>query len=233
MSQLRNIVAQMFGVPLAETLAACRTRVRGEWRLRQAHRQGCAKAHTLVGASPLRLHLGCGHHYKPHWVNIDAYYLPPCTPDLTLDLRLPLPFPDHSCVEVYSEHFFEHIPYPRDAAAILRDTWRVLTPGGRTSIGVPDPRPVLQAYLSGEPAPYFEYFLTHPSVTRHLQTRMEAVNWLFKQGGEHQFIYDFLSLQKMLAHAGFTRIERREFDSTRDSEVRRHETIYVDAWKNA
>ena len=60
---------------------------------------------------------------------------------------------------------------------------------------------------------------------------MEALNWLFRQGGEHQFIYDFPSLEKMLRDAGFERIVRREFDPARDSESRQHETLYVDAYK--
>jgi len=101
------------------------------------------------------------------------------------------------------------------------------------SIGVPDPRPVLTAYLEDKPLPYFDYFFNHFSVQRHLHTKMEAVNWLFKQGGEHQFIYDYPSLEKMLLQTGFTSIAWRDFDPARDSESRRLETIYVDAHKPA
>jgi predicted SAM-dependent methyltransferase len=181
----------------------------------------------------LRLHLGCRNVHKPGWVDIDSYSIPPCTPDLTLDLRQALPFPDASCAEVYSEHFFEHITYPEGAAACLKESFRVLRPGGVPSMGVPDPISILAAYLADRHTPYFDYFLNHPNVRCHLCTPMEAVNWLFRQGGEHQFIYDYPSLEKMLLLAGFQDVARREWDPARDSECRRFENIYVDARKPA
>jgi predicted SAM-dependent methyltransferase len=231
MSASRRLLTALTGPTFAEEIIRTLRRWQAEYRSSRMHRQGCRQSRQFLGGSPLRLHLGCGHVYKPGWINIDAYRLPPCTPDLLLDLRRPLPFPDNSSSEVYSEHVFEHIPYPQAATAFLRESYRVLAPGGRTSIGVPDPRPVLATYLADESGPYFDYFFNHPSVTRHLDTKMEGVNWLFRQGGEHQFIYDYPSLEKMLMRAGFVRIVRREFDPLRDSEPRRNETIYVDAWK--
>jgi predicted SAM-dependent methyltransferase len=233
MNWTRRLFTALVGKPLTDALAGQRALLRTELRLLRIHRQGVAKAKALVEMSPHRLHLGCGNIYKSGWVNIDTYFCPPCTPDLTLDLRRPWPFPDVSCNEVYSEHLFEHVSFPDSAAWILRETLRVLIPGGRASIGVPDPRPVLTAYLEDTSLPYFDYFFNHSSVRRHLFTKMEAVNWLFKQGGEHQFIYDYPSLEKTLLQAGFTGVARRDFDPVRDSESRREGTIYVDAHRPA
>ncbi len=201
--------------------------------MRRSHRRGLAQVRALAGRKDLRLHLGCGGVYKEGWINIDFYAIPPCRPDVTLDLRQPLPFADGSCVEVYSEHFFEHVPYPEGAVANLSESFRVLAPGGIISIGVPDPVPVMRAYLDDTHVPYFDYARDHFSVRRHLHTKMEAVNWLFRQGGEHQFIYDYPSLEKILQQAGFVSIARREHDPARDSFARRLETIYVDARKPA
>lgn len=231
MNRTRQLLERLLSRSVTDHLVTFRRQVRSNWRLHRMHRLGCLKASTFLDQNPLQLHLGCGNIYKAGWVNIDAYFTPPCTPDLTLDLRQSLPFPAGTCAEVYSEHFFEHIPYPEGAVSNLRETWRVLHPGGRVSIGVPDPIPVITAYLAGTPSPYFDYFHNHFSVHRHLNTPMEALNWLFRQGGEHQFIYDFPSLEKMLRDAGFERIVRREFDPARDSESRQHETLYVDAYK--
>ena len=231
MNRTRQLLERLLSRSVTDHLVTFRRQVRSNWRLHRMHRLGCLKASTFLDQNPLQLHLGCGNIYKAGWVNIDAYFTPPCTPDLTLDLRQSLPFPAGTCAEVYSEHFFEPIPYPEGAVSNLRETWRVLHPGGRVSIGVPDPIPVITAYLAGTPSPYFDYFHNHFSVRRHLNTPMEALNWLFRQGGEHQFIYDFPSLEKMLRDAGFERIVRREFDPARDSESRQHETLYVDAYK--
>lgn len=233
MSLARRIATSVLGGPMAKILADCRIRLREEWRLSRHHRWGVAAAKRFLDQRSLKLHLGCGNVYKPGWINIDSYHLPPCTPDLTLDLRRPLPFADASCAEIYSEHFFEHVHYPDAANEMLREWRRVLAPGGKVSLGVPDPIPVLTAYLNDAPEPYFDYFSNHFSVQRYLGTKMEAVNWLFKQGGEHQFIYDYPSLEKMLRDAGFHRIARRDFDAARDSEPRRHGTLYVDAVKPA
>lgn len=226
----RRILSRLLGPASADEIIGCIRRLQNERRISRTHRLNTIRAANFHRES-LRLHMGCGHVYKPGWINIDSYHIPPCTPDLTLDLRRPLPFPDASCAEIYSEHFFEHLPYPHGADALLQEARRVLAPGGLISIGVPDPRDVLAAYLADLPCPYFDYFYHHPSVTRHLGTKMEAVNWLFRQGGEHHFIYDFASLEKMLIRNGFTRIVRRDFDAARDSEARRHGTLYVDAWK--
>lgn len=233
MSPLRRILTSVLGRPLTECLRANVAAFRQERALGRAHRRGCSAALAYAGRTDLRLHLGCGHIHKSGWVNIDSYSIPPCTPDLTLDLRQPLPFADASCAEVYSEHFFEHIPYPEGATACLAESFRVLRPGGVLSVGVPDPVPILAAYLAGTHVPYYDYFLNHSSVRRHLRTPMEAVNWLFRQGGEHQFIYDYPSLEKMLQLAGFQDVARRDWDPNRDSETRRFETIYVDARKPA
>lgn len=231
MSLTRRLLTALIGPFATAEIARCVRNLQGEYRMWRKQRRSVALVPALVARGPVRLHLGCGEIYKPGWVNIDVYHIPPCTPDLLLDLRRPLPFPDKSCTEVYSEHVFEHLPFPHDARALLRETLRVLAPGGRVSIGVPEPRTVLAAYLADTPEPYFDYFFHHPSVARHLGTKMEAVNWLFRQGGEHHFIYDFPTLEKFLLETGFQRVARRDFDPARDSETRRHGTLYVDAWK--
>src|SRR4051812_34753945 len=45
------------------------------------------------------------------------------------DCRQPLTFPDGSVDHILCSHFLEHV-YPKEAATILRDFYRVLTKGG-------------------------------------------------------------------------------------------------------
>ena len=60
---------------------------------------------------------------------------------------------------------------------------------------------------------------------------MEAVNYLFHQGGEHEFIYDEETLGALLRHAGFVNVRRRGFDPSHDTRDREIGTLYMNAEK--
>ena len=68
----------------------------------------------------------------------------------------------------------------------------------------------------------------HPEWCR---TRIEHINFHFRQDDEHRFAYDFETLQKVLADAGFIEIEQRDFDESMDTASRRIGTLYVKALK--
>lgn len=191
------------------------------------HARGAARLSALRGQRALKLHLGCGPVVKPGWINIDMM---PADGVYTLDLREPIPLPDGCCAMVYSEHFFEHIGYPRNADLLLRDYVRLLQPGGRVSIGVPDGELGLRAYAGDDPERFFSVSKErwHPAWAN---TRMEQINYLFRQDGEHKFIYDEETLVAALKRAGFTDIRRRDFDPALDSASRSWGTLYVDAIK--
>ena len=71
---------------------------------------------TLHGARGVRLNLGSGGRARPGWMNLDLDR----GGELRLDLRRPLPLPDASCAEIYSEHVLEHLAYPGEVEAVLR-----------------------------------------------------------------------------------------------------------------
>jgi SAM-dependent methyltransferase len=130
LGRLVDYVAGRTPPPLSRTLQG----LRAEFDLLRCHRRGVAAATERYDrASGLRLHLGCGDTRKPGWVNIDTH-----RGDLTLDLRMPLPFRDGSCAAIYSEHFLEHVDYPDATLRLLGECRRVLQPGGLFDIGVPD-----------------------------------------------------------------------------------------------
>ena len=79
-----------------------------------------------------KLNLGCGTDIKDGWVNLDSAALPGV--DVVHDIeKLPLPFADSSVDEVLCQDILEHVEY----APILKDLYRVLTPGGVLHIRVP------------------------------------------------------------------------------------------------
>jgi predicted SAM-dependent methyltransferase len=188
------------------------------------HRRGVWRARRLRGRSGLKLHLGCGGKLKEGWVNVDLAL----SSDLTLDVREPLPFADGSCAVIYSEHFLEHLDYPQPTRSLLEECRRVLEPGGRFSVGVPDTEWPLREYFGLQDDDYFRTARErwHPP---WCETRMEQINYHFRQVTEHRFAYDYETLERMLERVGFTEIHRRRFDPALDSEDRRLGTLYVDA----
>jgi SAM-dependent methyltransferase len=120
--------------------------LRDELRVWLRHRVTLATAaRRLAPARLRRIHLGCGSKHRPGWLNLDLH---PAA-DLRLDLREPLPLPDACAEWVYSEHFLEHLAYPGEVGRVLAECRRVLEPGGRLSIGVPDSEWPLREYAEG------------------------------------------------------------------------------------
>jgi predicted SAM-dependent methyltransferase len=186
------------------------------------HRIAVRKARKYARANALKLNVGCGDNLKTGWVNIDSS----AKADLQLDMRERMPFPNRSVRMIYSEHFLEHLNYPEDAKRFLTESFRVLEPGGTFSVGVPDAGGALLWYANacdrrqGQPNPW------HPEWCK---TEMEHVNFLFRQGFDHRFAYDFETVEHALKEAGFVEIRRREFDPGLDSKVRESGTLYVSA----
>ncbi len=198
--------------------------LRYEFKIQRMHRASVKKTHALYhGKSDLRLNLGCGSHPKAGWVNIDLSQ----QADLNLDLRESLPFEDGSTSFIYSEHFFEHLEYPRQTTFFLKECFRVLAPNGRLSLGVPDSEWPIKAY-SEDSKGYFELARTifHP---KWCNTRMHHLNFHFRQGNEHKYAYDEETLILILRKQGFQSVSRREFLSELDSSSRSVGTLYVEA----
>ena len=200
--------------------------VRREIKILRKHRKGIRLASKLFSQPHLRLHVGCGSKRKNDFINIDFT----SQADIALDLREPLPFLNNSCSIIYPEHFLEHLDYPESANLFLKECFRVLEPDGLFSVGVPDTAWPIAEYNGIRTEGYFriakERF--HPT---WCQTEMEHINYHFRQGEEHRFAYDFKTLAHALTKVGFQEVQRRDFDSTLDSEDRKLGTLYVNALK--
>jgi predicted SAM-dependent methyltransferase len=205
--------------------------LRHELRIQRYHKASLKKARRFQGQPHLRLHLGCGSKYKSGWINVDLHQ----DADLQLDVRENLPFGEGTVSMIYSEHFFEHLEYPTEVLHLLRESMRVLEPGGTFSVGVPDAEETLFQYAQGQlPA-----LLQGWSQDKNLQwfppwvwtTPMHCINFFFRQGREHKYAYDFETLARVLKEGHFVDIKRRDFQLDTDSEDRRDGTLYVDARK--
>jgi predicted SAM-dependent methyltransferase len=199
--------------------------LRNEVNIYRFHRKGVKKARAYAEGSHLKLNVGCGPNRKQDWVNIDLLH----RVDLSLDMRERVPLPDSSTSMIYAEHFFEHLDYPREVSQCLSECHRLLEPGGTISLAVPDCQRAMEAYVGPDNTGYFAS--AEANFPEWCHTRMQVINYEFRQNGEHRFAYDFETLHRVLAEAGFTNIRRRAFDSNLDQERRKVGTLYVDATK--
>jgi hypothetical protein len=88
----------------------------------------------------MKLNLGCGQNKLPGYVNVDKYET--FGPDRVFDLEIvPWPFEDNSAEEIVMTHVLEHLGAKTEVfLGIIKELYRVLTPGGKLDIKVPHPR---------------------------------------------------------------------------------------------
>lgn len=93
-----------------------------------------------------KLNLGCWKFKMDGWVNIDID--PSVEPDVIMDATH-LAYEDNSIEEIYAGHLLEHLTMNEGVSA-LREWKRVLIPGGKITITVPDIRKLLDKHCRGE-----------------------------------------------------------------------------------
>lgn len=94
--------------------------------------------------TPRLLNLGCGKRHHPAWVNMDVVARDPGV--IQHDIRAGLPFPEASFDAVYHSHVLEHLPRD-EVPGFLAECRRVLKPGGRLRLAVPDLETIARLYL--------------------------------------------------------------------------------------
>ena len=169
----------------------------------------------------LQLHIGCGPCLLPGWVNVDIHPAP-----LATNVLWGLPFADGSVRRIFVSHLLEHLFYPNDVVPFLSEIARVLAPGGRVRIVVPDIEQCIVAYQKRD-ALFFAERRQHWGVGDGNPTRLE--NFLAYAGAgpdpayvfeAHKFGYDFETLERALQRAGLVDIERSQFMQSRDESLR-------------
>jgi protein O-GlcNAc transferase len=117
-------------------------------------------------------------------------------------------FADATFAEIYASHVLEHLDYTGELARALRDWWRVLVPGGRLYVSVPDMDTLARLFLDKD--------------ALSAQDRFFVMRMMF---GGHVDRYDYHVvglneefLAKFLREAGFVSMRRVEdlglFDDT-------------------
>lgn len=131
--------------------------------------------------------------------------------DLSRGLRLPSSSADHA----YSSHFLEHLSR-EEAERLLADCARVLRPGGRLRLLVPDLESVVERYQrcrAERPQDAAEVFLDATGFFDYPFPRepWRWPMWIVRRRHNHAFLYDEAALRAAMQAAGFTDIRRCGF----------------------
>jgi predicted SAM-dependent methyltransferase len=176
------------------------------------------------------LNVGCGPNQKENYINLDWWWTPGI--DICCDITQGLPIADASVEGIFTEHCLEHIPFEA-CQEVLKSFFRILTPGGRVRIAVPDAQIFVNLYTraqNGETVtfPYHDEYPTY--------TPMMHMNRIFRDHG-HLFAYDFETFSIHLKKAGFTEIKKCPFRQGEDPRLlidvahREVESMYIEAQK--
>jgi predicted SAM-dependent methyltransferase len=180
------------------------------------------RIHALRGRRGLKVQLGSGDVLKAGWVNVDLH---PAA-DLRLDVRRPWPFADGTAAEVYAEHLFEHLAWPGEADRFLAEAHRVLAPGGKLRLSVPDLGRHVRAYAAGDET-FRRQFA--PFLPPEARTWGDVLNHHFRQFGEHQYAYDADTLATRLRDAGFEEVKAVAPSSEYEQPSRDFESLVMTA----
>jgi predicted SAM-dependent methyltransferase len=139
------------------------------------------------------------------------------------DLAHSLPFADASADVVYSSHFVEHL-FRDEALVLMRESLRILKPGGVVRVCVPDLAWAVECYRQGRKREMLEQYF-------FVEDRSSFL-------ARHKYMYDFELLREALEGAGFTSVEQCAFGKGRTPDLslldnRPGETLYVEAMKPA
>jgi len=184
----------------------------------------------------MHVQYGCGHHAPVEWLNFDA------SPTLRWE-RLPLlgrytknqhrfpesvrfgdivtglPTPDASCVGVYASHILEHLAL-NDFHTALRNTRKLLKPGGIFRLVVPDLEQAARNYLlkldERDAAANFGFLTaTCLGVTEKERGPLKAI-WRGLRTSAHLWMWDELSMTNALRQHGFSQIRKCQFGDCKD-----------------
>ena len=168
----------------------------------------------------LKVHVGCGGHELPGWINVDNHPAP-----LAINLDWGLPLPTGSARYVFVAHLLEHLFHPAQSSRLLAEIRRVLAPGGVVRIVVPDIEQYLRAYANGD-----EAFFAERRRQRGLPAELTNLETLLPYAGaaatpdvlfeHHKFGYDFATLARALERAGFVDVRRCGYQQSPHTELR-------------
>jgi predicted SAM-dependent methyltransferase len=179
-------------------------------------------ARSLVkDGGPICLELGAGSRKgRNGWVTLDI--IRGC--DVYWDLREGIPFPENSVSQIYASHLLEHFDSD-ELLQLLHSCLRVLRSGGTLSVGVPNAKLYMSAYMQDRDLDRGQCFRFERAYKYF--SRIDYVNYVAYMAGQHKHMFDEENMVAVLKAAGFRNAQRRDFDASIDPAERRYQSIYA------
>ncbi len=185
--------------------------------------------------APRQVQIGGGAHRLDGFLNVDL--APPA--DLLWDIREGLPLADGVTDFVFSEHFLEHVDYPRSAKLYASEAYRILRPGGQVVTGVPDAAHVLDGYPNDPDiqAQMITQWYANRDCVNDINTYIDLINYVFRDQDDdprynpHYWAYDYDKLVSLFSDAGFSTVERWPFNASIANPDREWGSVYAIATK--
>jgi len=157
----------------------------------------------------IKLNVGCFQNmYHYGWENIDILDMSTFARQngyifRQADVKNSVPKPDGSVDIVFASHFLEHLSRG-EGSKFLSECLRVLKPDGLIRLAIPDSKLLAKKYSNGNIS---DYKYVNIGV-ENAQDDAEAFYHLLL--AEHQTIYDYASMKKLLEKAGFQKVKKME-----------------------
>jgi SAM-dependent methyltransferase len=194
----------------------------------------------------VRLNLGCGLQTPAGWINVDGSWnaalaripvlrkvlaavrlmpaekneIPWSSKVYIHDLRKPLPFKDGEAHAVFASHVLEHL-YREEGQQLIRESFRVLCPGGVLRVIVPDLEAIIREYRGerpfGELSPAQQAMSPADLLNERLLMRWpspggQGLYRIYRSWQDfhtHKWMYDAASLSALFASVGFSDIQQK------------------------
>jgi len=132
------------------------------------------------------------------------------------DIRIGLPLADGSVDAVYCSHTLEHLALD-DCRLALKNTLRLLRPGGVFRFVLPDLKGMAVEYLSSKDPDASTHFVDRTGLGRPARSKgLRGLLQAWMGNAPHLWMWDFESLSSELTRTGFGSIRKAEFADSGD-----------------